>query len=140
MENKNIEPLEETEAIEKIEETDIDDKEIQARKKPRTEKQIEAFKKVLEKRNENRKARAEEREKIAEEEKVVLEEKIMKKAVSIKKKQIKKQIVLDDISDDDEPMEEIKQKIVKSKKIVPLPLATPPTPSPQPQRPIIYFV
>ena len=45
-------------------------------------------------------------------EKVKLEEKIVKKAVAIKKKQIKKQIALDDISDDDTPLEEIK-KIVK---------------------------
>ena len=45
-------------------------------------------------------------------EKVKLEEKIVKKAVAIKKKQIKKQIALDDISDDDTSLEEIK-KIVK---------------------------
>jgi hypothetical protein len=39
----------------------------------------------------------------------------MKKAISIKKKQIKQQIALDDISSDDEPIESIKKKVVASK-------------------------
>ena len=42
--------------------------------------------------------------------KVELEEKIVKKAVSIKKKQLKQQIALDAISDDDTPIEELKVK------------------------------
>lgn len=156
METQNIEPLDEMKGHsipsslltrgqfvplsgeEKTEVEEVEDiQEIQAPKKPRTEKQIEAFKKVIEKRNENRKIRAEEKEKVAEQEKIVLEEKIIKKAVSIKKKQIKKQIVLDDITDDDEPIEDIKHKIIKSKKIVPVPAPIPP---PQPQKPKIYFV
>lgn len=71
-------------------------------KKPRSEKQIEAFKKAQAKRDENRVKQKEETKK-------VLEEKILQKAVSIKKKQIKKMKVLEDVSDDDTPMEEIKQ-------------------------------
>ena len=43
-----------------------------------------------------------------------LEKKILKKAVSIKKKEIKKQIALDDVSSDDESITEIKKKIKKA--------------------------
>ena len=38
-----------------------------------------------------------------------LEQKIVKKAISIKKRQIKKEAALDEISDDETPMEKIKQ-------------------------------
>jgi hypothetical protein len=86
---------------------------IQKPKKPRTEKQIIAFNLVLEKRNENRRQRALAREKEEDEEKKAIEEKIIKKAQSIKKKQIKKELVLDNISDDDEPVENIKKRIMK---------------------------
>jgi 23S rRNA-/tRNA-specific pseudouridylate synthase len=75
-------------------------------KKPRTEKQIEAFKKAQENRAKNILLKKEAGKK-------ALEEKILKKALSIKKKQINKQYdlaVLDQISDDETPMEEIKQK------------------------------
>jgi hypothetical protein len=132
METQNIEPLEEKNDVEEVEE-----EEVQAPKKPRTEKQIEAFKKVIEKRNENRKIRAEEKQNVAEQEKVVLEEKILKKAVSIKKKKIKQELILDAISDDDEPIEQIKQKIVKSKKPIMQPLPIEPE---KPKRPTIYFM
>ena len=44
-----------------------------------------------------------------------MEQKIVKKAISIKKKQILKEAALDEISDDETPMEAIKQ-IVKKKK------------------------
>jgi hypothetical protein len=102
---------------------------IQKPKKPRTEKQIIAFNLVIEKRNENRRQRALAKEKEQDEEKKALEAKIMKKAVSIKKKEIKKQLVLDDISDDDEPVENIKKKIVKrderEKKAVVIPVSIP---------------
>lgn len=49
-----------------------------------------------------------------------LEERIIKKAVSIKKKQIKKQAVLEEISDDDTPMEKIKE-LANKKQIQRLP-------------------
>ncbi len=89
------------ETIEQVPETKV--------KKPRTEKQIEAFKKVREKKMENTKLREKEKEKIAQEERKALEAKIVQKALSIKKKQIKKQAVLEDISDDDTPIEVIKE-------------------------------
>lgn len=57
-----------------------------------------------------------------------LEEKIIKKAVSIKKKEIKRQAALDDISDDDTPMEKIKQ------------IATKQNHPPAPQQPKYIFI
>jgi len=75
-------------------------------KRPRTEKQIEAFKKAQENRAKNILLKKEQGKK-------ALEEKILQKALSIKKKQINKQYdlaVLDQISDDETPIEEIKQK------------------------------
>ena len=111
METKNLEPLEPLEDDVETEEVVS----IQAVKKPRTQKQIDAFKLVIAKREENRKQRAEQKMKDAEEAKALIETKIVKKAISIKKKEIKRQIILDDVSSDDEPIEEIKQKIVKSR-------------------------
>lgn len=77
-------------------------------KKPRSEKQIEAFKKA----RENRMSKIEINN---TEKKRLLEEKILSKALSIKKKQIKKEYVkgydLDSISDDETPIEEIKKHI-----------------------------
>ncbi len=64
----------------------------------------------------------------SENEKKQLEEKIVQKAISIKKKEIKKSLVLDEISDDETPIEEIKTA-VKAKKQQP-----PPKPPPQPQQ------
>lgn len=90
-------------------------KTIQKSKKPRSDKQIAAFAKVIEKRQEKRNERALIRETEQAKAKAELEEKVMKKAVSIKKKQIKQQIALDDISSDDEAIESIKKKVVASK-------------------------
>lgn len=89
-------------------------KEDKRKTTPRTDKQMEAFAKVQEIRQVNRDGRAKEREIQEEEFKKDNEAKIIKKAISIKKKQIKKQIILDEISDDDEPIEMIKEKILKS--------------------------
>jgi hypothetical protein len=50
----------------------------------------------------------------AEEYKKQVEEKVIKKAIAIKKKQIKQQMVLDEISSDDEPIEEIIPKMRKT--------------------------
>jgi hypothetical protein len=63
---------------------------------------------------ENARLREQERKLLLEQQQKELEEKIIKKAVSLKKKQIKKQAVLEDISDDETPIEvikEIKRKI-----------------------------
>ena len=91
--------------------------------------------KVREIRQVNRDDRAKERIIQEEELKKENEAKIINKCISIKKKQIKKQIVLDEISDDDEPIELIKEKIIKSnmkssiKKSIPIPT---PIPIPEP--------
>ena len=85
---------------------DIKENSTEKVKKPRTEKQIEAFKKAQENRAKNILLKKEQGKK-------ALEEKILQKALSIKKKQINKQYdlaVLDQISDDETPIEEIKQK------------------------------
>ena len=80
---------------------------------PKTQKQIDAFKKAIEARNANAKIRREEAQKMLAQAKTETETKIVKKALAIKKKQIKAQLALDEISDDDEPIEVIKMKVKK---------------------------
>lgn len=78
---------------------------------------------------------------LIEEYKQKTETKIVSKALSIKKKEIKKQAVLDEISDDDTPMEEIK-KIVKKIPSKPAPIqrqTNAPLPQPQYQPPPRYL-
>ena len=90
---------------------------------------------ALAQKNAERKAQREAEE---AERKKQLEEKVVNKAISIKKKQLKQEIALDEISDDDTPIEEIKQKVI-AKKQVPTSKQTvkyqqptpPPTPPPQ---------
>jgi hypothetical protein len=97
MENANIETLEE----------------IQPKpKKPRTQKQIQAFELARQKRDANRKARAEEKRRQEEQAQMELEDKIVQKAIQIKKREIMKTKVLDEISDEETSIEEVK-KIVK---------------------------
>ena len=85
--------------------------EIQKPRKPRSEKQIEQFKKVVETKMNN----ASERKKLAEVKAVVdkqeLEEKLVKKAIAVKKKQIKKQKIIDDISDEEKEDDPVIQKM-----------------------------
>lgn len=78
-------------------------------KRERTQKQIDAFNRCIEKKKEKAAERNENARKLAAFEKAALEEKVVKKAISIKKKQIKKQSALDEISDDDTPIEKIKE-------------------------------
>ena len=70
---------------------------------------------------------------------------IIKKAVSIKKKQLKQLKPLNDISDDETPIEEIKQIIKPAYKpqalqppVIKAPPVQPPTPS-KPVKPTFYF-
>ena len=107
---KELEELEKPEpiiepVIELIKEDSDDEPEPEIQKKPtrpRTAKQIEQFKKVVESKMKN----AEERKKKAEikavEDKQELEEKLVKKAIAVKKKQIKKQKIIDDISEEED--------------------------------------
>ena len=83
----------------------------------KTEKQLESFKKAREKRQESilrRKQEIQEFENKAREE---LDNKIVSKAISIKKKMIKKNAELDEISDDDTPLEEVMKISKKSKPV-----------------------
>jgi hypothetical protein len=109
-------------------------------KKPKrimNEAQLEGMKKgreALAQKNAERKAQREAEE---AERKRQLEEKVVNKAISIKKKQLKQEIALDEISDDDTPIEEIKQKVIAkkqapTKQTVKYQQPTPP-PTPPPQ-------
>jgi hypothetical protein len=82
-------------------------------KKPRTQKQIEAFEKVRKIRDEKRSERKEVKVKAETEYKQQKEAKIVKKAISIKKKQILQDADLDDVSEEDEIPMEIVKKIMK---------------------------
>ena len=73
---------------------------IQKVKKPRTEKQIAAFAKAKVVRDNNTLARKAVRETSAAADKKVLEAKLVKKAIAVKKRQIKQQAVLDSVDDE----------------------------------------
>jgi hypothetical protein len=96
----------------KTDDEDDEPQTITRAKKPRTEAQMKAFEKAKEKARLNAETRKAEREAKAKEEQKAIEEKLVKKAISLKKKQIKQQAVLDQIEDDDTPLPEI-EKIVK---------------------------
>ena len=81
---------------------------------PKTQAQLDAFKKAISARDVNAKRRKEEAEKMLAESKKETEAKVVKKAIAIKKKQIKAQLALEEISDDDEPIEVVKEKVKKS--------------------------
>ena len=80
---------------------------------PKTEAQLAAFQKAIATRDANAKRRKEEADKMLAQSKKETEDKVVKKALSIKKKQIKAQLALEEISDDDEPIEVVKQKVKK---------------------------
>ena len=119
-------------------------------KKLATEKQLEAMRLGREKRDQQIKLRreAEEQEKAIQ--KKLLEDKIVKKAISIKKKEIKKSTLLDEISDDDTPIEEIKTvmkaKPIPKQVVTQAPKVQPPPPPPSApkaieiKKPTFYFV
>ena len=79
-------------------------------KRVRTPAQIKAFARCLDMKREKAAKRLADAKKLAAFEKSALEEKVVAKAISIKKKQIKKQSALDEISDDDTPIEVVKEK------------------------------
>lgn len=89
---------------------------IEKKKRELTEKQKEALKRGQEKRLQDAKERRERVNEIAEQEKKKFEEKLIKKALAVKKKQIKEQSILNSISDDEDlPIEKVK-KIIKETK------------------------
>lgn len=97
--NDEIEPLEDS------------DSEVQADKPPakkaRTEAQIAAFVRAREIKKTNAENRKIVADLAAKEQLKVYEEKVIKKAIAIKKREVKKHAGLDKIPDDDTPLEEI---------------------------------
>jgi len=103
-------------------------------KKPRTPAQIAAWEATIKRREEVRQERIGKRKEIKQshekekelarrlveyelnkkaiEEKKKIEEKLVKKAVAIKKKALKKQALLDEISDDDDSIDSVKEKVM----------------------------
>jgi hypothetical protein len=93
-------------------ESESEDEEVVAPikvKKERTQKQKDAFERCILKKKECASKRNDDAKRLAAFDKAALEEKVVKKAISIKKKQIKKQSALDEISDDDTPIEKVKE-------------------------------
>jgi len=108
----DTESLDESMPQKQIKKQPIDEDEVKA-KKPRTEAQIKAFQRCLELKKEKVKKRNDEAQRLAEYDKKALEAKVVAKAISIKKKQIKKQSALDEISDEEDVIEVVKEKPVK---------------------------
>lgn len=89
-------------------------------KKPRTDAQIASFKRAQQIRFENAERRRVEREEKEKEYMQEVEEKLVKKAIAVKKRQIKETMIIDkiqepDTADDDE---QIRQVVQKSKRKV----------------------
>ena len=138
LENEDVGQPEETEDLgesieaEKIEEV-VEEPVVEKKKKPRTTKQLEALEKGRKKAKENADQRRKQRESLAKQKQIELEEKLVKKAIAVKKKQIKAQQILDDISDDDTPVESIRRTSARIKR-----QNLPPPRSPSPP-PLQYF-
>ena len=81
-----------------------------APRKERTEKQKEAFVKAQATRLAKAEQRKREKELKEQEEKAELEQKLIDKAIKVKKKQIKKMAAIDQLSDDDTPIEKLRPK------------------------------
>lgn len=82
----------------------------------RTEKQLEAWQKVVEIRAQKRLERKAKKEQAEAEAQKELEDRILKKALSIKKRQIKALHEIDKIQDDETPIEDIRQIIAHQQK------------------------
>ena len=93
----------------------LEDDSIQAVKvkKPRTQKQIDAFKGVCEKRKLAREERIVKRNEVAIEDKKILDAKIIKKAINITKRKIQEERILEDTDNtDDQPKKSLVKTIV----------------------------
>jgi len=90
-------------------------------KRERSQKQIETTQKMIEKRNANVLINKEKKAQEDALKKKEIEEKIVKKALAIKRREIKAKAIIESIPDDDTPIEEIKKiatKIAVSKATV----------------------
>ena len=86
-------------------------------KKVVTQSQLDNFAKGREALRVKRERINAEKARLAEIEKTNLENKIVKKALTIQKRKLKKETVIDEISDDDTPIEEIKNTVQKRRTI-----------------------
>ena len=83
-------------------------------KKPRSEAQLAVFKRMKERGNEENAKRKLVRDEANKIQKEAKEEKIISKAITIRRKQVKQQAVLDEVSDDDDtPMPPRKRVAIK---------------------------
>ena len=86
-----------------------DDEKIEVKpKRERTEKQKEAFNKLISAKKEKAEINRKEKQRIDDEHKAEFEHKLIEKAIKVKKKQIKKLAVIEQLSDDDTPIEKPK--------------------------------
>lgn len=106
-------------------------KQVIKQKKPKTPAQMAALEKGRAIAMANFAERKKASELRAKEEQKIYEARVVKKAVAIKKKEIKKLAELDEISDDDTPIEEIKQIIKTKKPASKVALTPPPPPAPK---------
>tara|TARA_R110000782_G_scaffold52117_2_gene111941 strand:- start:3819 stop:4289 length:471 start_codon:yes stop_codon:yes gene_type:complete len=124
LEMPKVEALEENDADEYSEE--VQQSSIQATKvvKPRSQKQIDAFTRAREIKSQNIKIRNDEKKIQNDARKIELENKLVQKAISVKKKQIKQEQILDEMSDDEEeeeiiytknPLIKVPRKVASSK-------------------------
>jgi len=128
LENLEVEAVEEPKPLQKLkikkgekpvtEDAVKNDEPIVKPKKERTAKQLEAFEKARQKMLVNTEQRKAQKALEDVQLKKELEEKIVQKAIAIKKKQIKKKAVLDIVSDDETPIEEVKKLAMKVKPAV----------------------
>jgi len=129
-----------------VEEAVVQTKKVVKEKKPRTAKQIEAFEKARQTRERNALARRQSRDDEAIAIRKQVEDKLVKKAIAVKKKQIKQQAILDEISDDETPLEEVEKIATRSvtrtklKREVTKDFPAPPPPAEEPVTPKYYFL
>ena len=116
--NKQLKELEneaeETpEPKEKVIEKEIEEEEpikLEKPKRPRSQAQIKQFEKVYQRKMEEAGKRKVKRAEGEKEAKELLEKQLIEKAIELKKKQISIMKVIEDLSDDEEPVKEVKIK------------------------------
>ena len=90
---------------------------IKKERKPKTQAQIDAFKRTRQKGIDINEKRRIEKEATAKMEQEILESKIVKKALKIKRREIKQQAVLETSDEDDEPIQAVKKVATKRVRI-----------------------
>jgi len=118
----SVEDLEEKSILQEKEKPKND---VSTEKKARSPAQIASFLKAQEVRKLNAVKRKEEMNILADQQKKELEKKILKKALAIKKREVRSRLVLDTIADDDEPVESVLEKARKIASKTPRPVIPP---------------